>query len=172
MNKEFLDKLLAAHRICSNCPTPMEIVNFFKDLSGVLYLDFSKQRFFSTDQIEAYLMDLKQQFATLLARNPDNELSRIQSITEDFFHKLPEVYDLLATDIEAIFKGDPAATSEREIIRSYPGFYAIMVYRVSHAMVEAGVRDIPRILTEYAHSKTGIDIHPRANIGPYFCIDH
>lgn len=172
MNEKFLNNLLQGHRLCAECPTPLEIVAFFKDLSGALYMDFATQSFYSTDQIQAYLNNLQKTFTSLLTRNPENELSKVADLSKAFFDSLPSVYDLLSTDIEAIYKGDPAAKSEREIIRSYPGFYAIMVYRLAHSMHKLGIPDIPRILTEYAHSKTGIDIHPGAEIGAYFCIDH
>jgi serine O-acetyltransferase len=71
-----------------------------------------------------------------------------------------------------MFEGDPAAKSRSEIIRTYPGFYAIAAYRIAHQLHVAGITGIPRIITEHAHSKTGIDIHPAASIGNYFCIDH
>jgi serine O-acetyltransferase len=71
-----------------------------------------------------------------------------------------------------MYTGDPAARSRSEVIRTYPGFYAISAYRVAHKLVELGVPGIPRIITEHAHSRTGIDIHPEARIGNHFCIDH
>ena len=79
---------------------------------------------------------------------------------------------MLITDAEAAFEGDPAAKSKEEIIFSYPGFYAIFVYRVAHILYEDGVDFVPRVMTEYAHSSTGIDINPGATIGEYFFIDH
>ncbi|WP_235296409.1 serine O-acetyltransferase [Portibacter marinus] len=172
MNKKFLEKLLEAHRLCSDCPTPMEIVAFFKDLTGALYMDYAKQSFYSTEQIQAYLNDLEKTFAGLLVRNPDNDFTKVNEMAAHFFQELPTIYDLLEKDITAIFEGDPAAKSRREVIRSYPGFYATMVYRIANLMQKQNVKDIPRILTEYAHSKTGIDINPGAEIGAYFCIDH
>ena len=71
-----------------------------------------------------------------------------------------------------MFEGDPAAKTREEVIRSYPGFYAIAAFRVANALSNIGVNTIPRMITEHAHGKTGIDIHPNANIGDYFCIDH
>ena len=172
MDDKFYKELLNAHKICADCPTPMEIVAFFKALSGALFMDFAKETFYSADQIEAYLGKLKGQFTSLIKRNPENKHENYQKLSDDFFESLPNVYRLLNTDIKAIFDGDPAAKSEREIIRSYPGFYATMVYRIAHSMHILGIKDIPRILTEYAHSKTGIDIHPGAEIAESFCIDH
>ncbi|MBW6463204.1 MAG: serine acetyltransferase [Firmicutes bacterium] len=86
--------------------------------------------------------------------------------------KIPEVRDILATDVEAAFDGDPAAKSLDEIIFSYPGIYAITIYRVAHLLYKHEVPLLPRIMTEHAHSKTGIDIHPGAEIGERFVIDH
>ena len=80
--------------------------------------------------------------------------------------------DLLFTDLDATFEGDPAAKSKEEIVFSYPGFYAITVYRVAHVLYTLGVPLIPRMMTEHAHGKTGIDINPGASIGKYFFIDH
>lgn len=89
-----------------------------------------------------------------------------------FMMAMPEVKKLLFTDIQAIYDGDPAAKSKAEIILCYPGFYATMIYRIAHVLYELGVPFVPRVMSEYAHEKTGIDINPGAKIGEYFCIDH
>lgn len=89
-----------------------------------------------------------------------------------FFDELPEVQRMLLTDVQAIYDGDPAANSKEDVIFSYPGLYAIYVYRLAHILYELGVPIIPRIMTELAHSGTGIDIGAGAKIGEYFCIDH
>ena len=86
--------------------------------------------------------------------------------------RLEIIYDKLNKDLQAIFEGDPAAQNRREIIRSYPGFYAIAAYRVAYELFKLNIEDLPRIISEHAHSKTGIDIHPGAKIDDYFCIDH
>ena len=90
----------------------------------------------------------------------------------DFGKKMLEIRTLLAKDIRAAREGDPAATSFDEIIFSYPGLYAITVYRIAHQLFERGIPLVPRIMTEYSHSRTGIDIHPGAHIGESFFIDH
>ena len=95
-----------------------------------------------------------------------------QEITVEFLKSLPQLRELLAKDIRAAYDGDPAAKGYDEIIFSYPGIWAIMVYRLAHQLFRQGVPLIPRIMTEYAHSRTGIDIHPGANIGESFFIDH
>lgn len=93
-------------------------------------------------------------------------------VTDEFFAALPELYDLLQEDAQATMAFDPAATSLEEVITTYPGFHAITIYRLAHQLVQLGVPLLPRMLTEYAHGKTGIDIHPAAQIGRSFFIDH
>jgi serine O-acetyltransferase len=95
-----------------------------------------------------------------------------QQKTVDFLKRLPEVRQMLEQDALAAFEGDPAAKSQHEIIFCYPGLEAVAVYRVAHELFLLGVPLIPRMMTEFAHSKTGIDIHPGARIGPAFFIDH
>ena len=86
--------------------------------------------------------------------------------------RIPKIREYINTDVEATFEGDPASTGTDEIIFSYPGLYAIFVFRVAHELHQLEVPLIPRMMTEYAHSLTGIDIHPGATIGKYFFIDH
>lgn len=89
-----------------------------------------------------------------------------------FFEQLPEIQRLLLTDVQAGFDGDPAAKSKEEIIFSYPGLFAIYVYRLAHVLYKEEIPFIPRVMSEYAHGRTGIDINPGATIGEYFFIDH
>lgn len=95
-----------------------------------------------------------------------------EEITLQFIEALPDIQNLIFKDVEAQLAGDPAAGSMADIIFSYPGIYAIYVYRIAHILYELKVPYIPRIMTEHAHSKTGIDINPGATIGEYFFIDH
>lgn len=95
-----------------------------------------------------------------------------QRITLAFLQRIPLIREFLATDVEALFDGDPAAESADEIIFAYPGLYAVTIYRFAHELYKLNVPVIPRIMTELAHSKTGIDINPGATIGKYFMIDH
>lgn len=97
---------------------------------------------------------------------------RAEEICNDFFGALPDIQRMLLKDVEAGFNGDPAAKSKEEIICSYPGFFAIYVYRIAHRLYMSDVPFIPRIMTEYAHGETGIDINSGAEIGEYFFIDH
>ena len=98
--------------------------------------------------------------------------TRAGLLTEQFMSRLPHIREYLDTDVEAAFDGDPAAYSMDEIILCYPGLYAIMVSRIAHELFLLGVPLIPRIMTEHAHTITGVDIHPGATIGKYFFIDH
>ena len=93
-------------------------------------------------------------------------------LAREFLLCLPRIQRMLWEDVDALFAGDPAARSRREIILAYPGLYAVLVYRTAHELHRLGVPLLPRILSEYAHSRTGIDIHPGAEIGPRFFIDH
>lgn len=97
---------------------------------------------------------------------------RAADICTKFFDALPEIQRVLLTDVQAIFDGDPAAESKEDVIFSYPGLYAIYVYRLAHVLYELKVPFIPRIMTEIGHAGTGIDIGAGAQIGEYFCIDH
>ena len=101
---------------------------------------------------------------------PDEE--RCDVVRDAFFEKLPEIHATLETDIQAAYEGDPAAVSREEIMLAYPAFEAISIFRFAHVLYELKVPLLPRMMTEHAHSLTGIDIHPGADIGPYFFIDH
>ena len=126
--------------------------------------------------IEDVAFHLKKQIG--IALRSSSELAeeaadwQAEEITAVFLEKLPEIRDYVETDLQAFYDGDPAASSKEEVIIAYPGFYAITVNRLAHVLYELEVPLIPRIMTESAHSKTGIDIHPGAKIGRYFFIDH
>jgi len=95
-----------------------------------------------------------------------------QKLTVDFLRELPKLRETLKKDLQANYEGDPAAISEDEVLLSYPGFQALSVFRLAHCLYQKQVPLLPRMMTEIAHSETGIDIHPGAQIGHYFCIDH
>lgn len=106
------------------------------------------------------------------ARDFESVHHAAERLTVDFIGQIPDIQDMILKDVDAEFSGDPAAKSKEDIILSYPGLYAIFVYRYAHALYRMEVPYIPRIMTEYAHGRTGIDINPGAQIGDYFCIDH
>jgi serine O-acetyltransferase len=97
---------------------------------------------------------------------------RARELTQVFLRRLPEIRKLLLRDVQAAFDGDPAATNLDEVVLAYPGLLAVSVYRIAHALYDLGVPMMARIMTEWAHSRTGCDIHPGANIGAAFFIDH
>jgi serine O-acetyltransferase len=107
---------------------------------------------------------------------PNNKLDDMgklsAELTVTFIDKLPEIKRLLATDVKAVYDGDPAATNYEEVIFCYPAIRAMINYRIAHELLTMGIPVLPRIITELAHSSTGIDIHPGAKIGEYFSIDH
>lgn len=102
----------------------------------------------------------------------DNVEARAEQCTLTLLKTIPKIREYIETDIEAIFEGDPAADSKAEVIFSYPGLFAISVHRLAHVLYKMNVPIIPRVMAEYAHSKTGIEINPGAEIGKYFFIDH
>ena len=118
------------------------------------------------DRIEK---NLRRQIALAL---PETESHRAETISRDFIDCLPSIHTMLLKDLDATFDGDPAAQDKNEIIFAYPGLFAIFVYRIAHELYLRKVPMIPRMMTEYAHSRTGIDINPGATIGEYFFIDH
>ena len=117
--------------------------------------------------IEDVMFNLSRQVTLVL-----QDRERAEAVCLEFFRRIPQVRALVQTDLQAAYDGDPAAVGKEEVIFSYPGLFAITVYRLAHVLHELGVPLIPRMMTEHAHSVTGIDIHPGATIGKYFFIDH
>lgn len=125
--------------------------------------------------IEDVMFNLNRQIELVLrgAGEPAETVQEhAQQLCFDFFDRIPAVREMVQTDLQAAYDGDPAATSKDEVIFSYPGLFAITVYRLAHILHTLGVPMLPRMMTEHAHSVTGIDIHPGAAIGKYFFIDH
>jgi serine O-acetyltransferase len=169
---KFWQKLYRAHKDCSTCPSPAEVGIFFGDLLGLLFPDYSQLSFATEADFEKHLLKLKGELGRILQYQPNRPKGSEEGLTSRFFDAVPEIHERINEDVKAMFDGDPAAKSKTEVVRTYPGFYAIAAYRVAHELYKLGITDIPRIITELAHSKTGIDIHPAAAIGRYFCIDH
>ncbi|MBQ8858946.1 MAG: serine acetyltransferase [Clostridia bacterium] len=120
--------------------------------------------------VEKNLREAGEQLARLLDEVLDAE--RHEEVLCRFFEGLPTVKEMLATDVQAAYEGDPAARSNEEIMLTYPTFEAISIYRLAHLLYTLGVPLLPRMMTEHAHRQTGVDIHPGATIGRYFFIDH
>ncbi len=139
--------------------------------------EYQDARYFVGNTLNSIRRELRQQVETALLYTNDSHTreqvaEKSDAIAKHFIGKLAEIQSLLLKDVQAGFDGDPAAKSRQEIISSYPGVFAIFVYRMAHELYLQQVPFIPRIMSEYAHSRTGIDINPGAVIGEYFFIDH
>lgn len=164
-------------------PNRSVIIDIVRDLKSIVFPGY-----FSTDTSATIFPEyyvghrlndiydrLKNQIEIALlyhGEEPEEAAARADRTTCGFFEQLPEIQRLLLTDVQAGFDGDPAAKSKEEIIFSYPGLFAIYVYRLAHILYKEEIPFIPRVMSEYAHGRTGIDINPGATIGEYFFIDH
>ncbi|MBQ3920517.1 MAG: serine acetyltransferase, partial [Oscillospiraceae bacterium] len=125
--------------------------------------------------IEDVIYKLSKQIALVIGgenKNDPEVIEQAEQLSLEFIKKIKKIREYIETDVQAAYDGDPAAFSEDEIIYSYPGIFATLVNRIAHELYLLKVPVIPRMMTEYAHSETGIDIHPGASIGKYFFIDH
>lgn len=154
-------------------PPTQQVCAFTRELVNCLFPEHNGMILSSPEALTDKIEYLQKQLERLLAGIPAERLhGEASGLAQRFMDGLPEVYRNLTQDAEAIYQGDPAATGLYEVIRAYPGFYAIAFYRIAHVLYRLDIPLLPRIITEFAHARTGIDIHPAATIGPYFCIDH
>ncbi|BDD11218.1 hypothetical protein FUAX_36500 [Fulvitalea axinellae] len=172
MNQDFIGELYKAHCCKAHLPGHTEVCHFVEDLLKVLFPELSDKSFHSKEEISVFCRALATRLEGLLTKIPEKLPETPASLAGKTMFELPEIRKRLMNDARAIAEGDPAAGSMAEVIRTYPGFYAVAIHRVSHEMHLLGIPLIPRILSEFAHAKTGIDIHPGATIGDRFCIDH
>lgn len=142
--------------------------NFVNNLYNLLFLS---QDIHAENQIYIEFEELHEVLFDLIKNTSEDEVFA-EKQADDFFLVLPELYNTLILDAESILEFDPATESLEEILLSYPGFFATYVYRISHQLWIQEVKILPRVISEYAHSRTGIDIHPGAVIGKHFFIDH
>lgn len=161
----FLEKLdTQTHNFRSVLPPKLEVNHFAEGMFDFLFpINCQQPRKASVQYV-----NLRDQLARLL----DPLDVDVEATSDEFFLALPDLHETLLEDARATLAFDPAATSLEEVITTYPGFYAIAIHRLAHRLVQLGVSLLPRMLTEYAHGKTGIDIHPAAQIGRSFFIDH
>ncbi len=160
----------------------ISILNDLHKLTFPGYFASENMSYLSKDDFAGYTLSMmaeklqKQLELAIAYDEKDKDAKEITKIAQEivikFTTQIPRIQELIVKDVQAEFDGDPAAKNLEDIIFSYPGIYAIFVYRYAHALYELQVPYIPRIMTEYAHSETGIDINPGAQIGEYFCIDH
>ncbi len=170
-----------------NKPDKMEVQQLVDNLFQIIYPGYFKNwsykiynprnsfavviedAFYHLNKQLTPVLDFADRRDTLTDEERERESYRI---CKEFFKKIPAIREMIETDLLATYSGDPAAGCYEEIILAYPGLMAITVYRIAHELYLLNVPVLPRLMTEYAHSKTGIDIHPGATIGKYFFIDH
>lgn len=159
-------------------PNRNEVAKVIKDLQSLLFPNYynhsegSENVLSQTELLLNIYNRLIEQIKGAYAFNGTDMEASPEEICNNFIEKLPGVKKLLIKDIEAIYEGDPAAKCHEEVLLCYPGFFAISIFRLAHELYLLKVPLIPRIMTEYAHEKTGIDIHAGATVGEYFFIDH
>lgn len=169
-------------------PQKREVIAILRGLQEVIYPGYFGDQALYREYLHAHLADqlyalskrleaeVRKAFAAQ-CRRPGGEVVRhpekdAGAVVLAFFERLPQVMELIATDVVAAYEGDPAATCLEEVILAYPGLKAVFTYRLAHELHQLGVPLIPRIMTEFAHNETGVDIHPGAKIGREFFIDH
>jgi serine O-acetyltransferase len=172
MDKSFLQHIFNRQVHLDPVPPNKRIAAWALHLIGLLYPEKADHPVGSVQQMEEKFDGLQHELMAILSATRACDHCNNKRVAGQFFEQLPAMYRILQNDVKAILSGDPAAHTEFEIIRAYPGFFAICLYRIANALHGFDVPILPRILTEYAHGKTGIDIHPAASIGEYFCIDH
>lgn len=165
-------------------PNRSIIINMIKELRTIMFpgyfgtdrLDCTLAPYFIGQKLTNVFENLSTQIELALSYTNNGKTEEIEDraevVTVEFLRELSKIQKVLLTDIQAAYDGDPAAGSKEQIIFSYPGLYAIFVYRMAHELYIRNIPVIPRIMTEYAHSRTGIDINAGATIGKYFFIDH
>jgi serine O-acetyltransferase len=191
---EITDALVATYSECSHIshlghsplPSRESIPELVADFLDILYPGYGRRQklhigniqYHVGDRIESLHDQLTEQIARALRHELCDEAPHIdfealaQQKAIELLRRLPQLRQTLEQDVHAAFAGDPAAKNCHEIIFCYPGLEAVTIYRVAHELLTLGVPFLPRMMTEFAHSKTGIDIHPGARIGPAFFIDH
>ncbi len=172
MDKKFISYLFDKHQRVEGIPTSKTISGWALKVFNLLFPERSKDFFRSEDEVEGEFWNIGDELRGILEATAACQGCGSEEKAGQFVSAIPELYRVLSTDLESILAGDPAAKSKIEVIRVYPGFFAIFFYRLAHILHKMDIALIPRILTEYAHSRTGIDIHPGAEIGENFYIDH
>jgi serine O-acetyltransferase len=170
--KNFPKKILQVTQSFSNeFPSISKSHHFTNEIINFLF-PIRTDKNISITQLEAKWEDLQRQFSELLTPLTPLLNKPLQDLIHEFFDKVPAIHEKMLKDAEAFLKFDPAAKCTEEVILCYPGYYAITIYRLANILYKMEIPVLPRIISEYAHTKTGIDIHPGAKIGAHFFIDH
>jgi serine O-acetyltransferase len=185
--KRIVDELLDSYAQCGgikhlnggHLPSKMAVAALTQDLLHIIFPGFiAEQKVLLRDlpheaalQLSSLQKQLEREIAKSLEVHPLPGRSA-EELALDFLRKLPEVRGIIQTDVEAAYQGDPAAANKEEVVLAYPGVEAVAVFRLARVLQVMGVAFLPRMMTEWAHGRTGIDIHPGAEIGSHFFIDH
>jgi len=153
-------------------PSNKKICGWATKILDVLFPERNSGEMKSVDDVKLAFEQFELELEQLLSKSKACGHCNHAQIAHQFFERIPALYELMCWDADALMDGDPAAQNKREVVRTYPGFFAICIFRMANELHRLGVPLIPRILTEHAHSKTGIDIHPGATIGHHLHIDH
>ncbi len=157
-------------------PDRKAIIRIIKSIQSLMFPEYfvieGEAHMWGEDKLERVFTELKRQISAAFAFLDEGGAVDTEEYAYRIIEKLPDIKSALIKDVQAIYEGDPAARTPEEVILCYPGFYAISIYRIAHEFYVNKIPYIPRIMTEYAHEKTGIDIHAGATIGEYFFIDH
>lgn len=168
----FYSNVFARQKDAHDIPSNVRIWEWARDVFRLMFPERNAKKLLTVSSVQAAFTILENELYDLLLKIKYRSDYDPINVAQEFFNVLPELYQRMLEDAEAMLQGDPAANNLSEVIRTYPGFLAICMYRMAHQLQVSRVPLIPRILTEYAHERTGIDIHPGAKIGRYFHIDH
>ncbi len=167
--KEIAKKIIYLSKEYSEVISRDIIISLLNEIRNVLFIGYNEKFNDINEYVNDKLIIISDMLNDLLLKlNVDNHID----ITKSFINELPNIKDRLNGDIKAFLASDPAVINDDEIILCYPGFYAISTYRIANSLSGLSIPTIPRIISEHAHSKTGIDIHPKATIDENFFIDH
>lgn len=169
MSNHSFERFYQNHLKAKRTISTNEINKWLEQIINIFLPERCELFYTSQEDFNQHIENLQAEFCRLLEKNNSSDVEGLCLAFKNSFHV---IQDFLDKDIEAVYLGDPAAKNDLEVAQSYPGIYAILCYRIAHQLHILGIKNIPRIITEIAHGKTGIDIHPGANIGEYFCIDH
>ncbi len=170
MDKLFVNRIFEQSKKSSPYLDKKKIEDFIDIVFRFLF-HLEDRTYDSPIEIQNRFQELGNEFSEILLQILKDK-KKVKHIVDEFSETFPDIYDSLMKDAHTILENDPAATCLQEVLIAYPGFYAISIYRFAHQLHQQGVALLPRLWTEYAHSKTGIDIHPAAKIGSNFFIDH
>ena len=157
-------------------PSRKSVIKIIKRIQTLMFPDYFQLAEDAgkdtAEVLDEIFVNIKRQITAAYSFFGDESFKNTEEIAYDLIGEIPKIKAALIKDVQAIYEGDPAARSPEEIILSYPGFYAISIYRIAHEFYVRKIPALARLMTEYAHTKTGIDIHAGATIGEYFFIDH